>query len=85
MKCDIRNVGRRKKMDLGDMVIVDNPAHPFYGCEGKIVGKRGSRAPNDLWILIYIASKMRSYLVPQSMLRVKGNIGSTSPSPRLHG
>jgi len=85
MKCDIRNVGRRKKMDLGDMVIVDNPGHPFYGCEGKIVGKRGSRAPNDLWILIYIASKMRSYLVPQSMLRVKGNIGSTSPSPRLHG
>jgi hypothetical protein len=85
VKYGIGNVGRRKKMDLGDMVVVDNPRHPFYGCEGKIVGKRGSRAPNDLWILIYIASKMRSYLIPQSMLRVKENIGSTSPSPHLNG
>ena len=85
MKYGIGSLGRRKKMDLGDMVVVDNPGHPFYGCEGKIVGKRGSRAPNDLWILIYIASKMRSYLVPQSMLRVKGDSGSTFPSPRLHG
>ena len=85
MKYGIGSLGRRKKMDLGDMVVVDNPGHPFYGCEGKIVGKRGNRAPNDLWILIYIASKMRSYLVPQSMLRVKGDSGSTFPSPRLHG
>ena len=58
-------------MDIGDMVVVDHPGHPFYGCVGKIVGKRGSRAPDDLWILIYIASKMRDYLVPQSMLRLK--------------
>lgn len=58
-------------MDLGDMVIVNHPGHPFYGCEGKIVGKRGSRAPDDLWILIYIPSKMRDYLIPQSMLRLK--------------
>jgi hypothetical protein len=85
VKYGIGSLRRRKKMDLGDMVVVDNPGHPFYGCEGKIVGKRGSRAPNDLWILIYIASKMRSYLVPQSMLRVKGDSGSTSPFPRLHG
>jgi hypothetical protein len=85
VKYGIGSAGRRKKMDLGDMVVVDNPGHPFYGCEGKIVGKRGNRDPNDLWILIYIASKMRSYLVPQSMLRVKENIGSTFPSPRLNG
>lgn len=82
MKYGIRGTERRKTMDLGDMVVVDNPGHPFYGCEGKIVGKRGNRAPGDLWILIYIASKMRSYLIPQSMLRI---IGSTSPSSRLNG
>jgi hypothetical protein len=58
-------------MDIGDMVVVDHPGHPFYGCVGKIVGKRGSRTPDDLWILIYITSKMRDYLIPQSMLRLK--------------
>lgn len=60
-------------MDLGDMVVVDHPRHPLYGCEGKIIGKRGKRTPDDLWILIYIVSKMRDYLVPQSMLRLIGN------------
>jgi len=49
-------------MELGDMVVVDHPRHPLYGCEGKIIGKRGKRTPDDLWILIYI--------VPQSMLRL---------------
>jgi hypothetical protein len=63
----------KKKMDLGDMVVVDHPRHPLYGCEGKIIGKRGKRTPDDLWILIYIVSKMRDYLVPQSMLRLLGN------------
>ena len=56
-------------MELGDMVVVDNPRHHLFGCEGKIIGKRGKRSPDDLWILIYIVSKMRDYLVPQSMLR----------------
>ena len=60
-------------MDLGDMVVVDHPRHPLYGCEGKIIGKRGKRTPDDFWILIYIVSKMRDYLVPQSMLRLIGN------------
>jgi len=57
-------------MDIGDIVVIDHPKHPFYGCVGKVVGKRGYRAPDDLWILIYVASKMRDYLVPQSMLRL---------------
>ncbi len=61
------------KMELGDMVIVDYPRHPLYGCEGKIIGKRGKRNPDDIWILIYIVSKMRDYLVPQSMLRLMKN------------
>jgi hypothetical protein len=57
-------------MELGDMVVVDHPRHPLYGCEGKIIGKRGKRTSDDLWILIYIVSKMRDFLVPQSMLRL---------------
>ena len=60
-------------MELGDFVVVDHPRHPLYGCEGKIIGKRGNRTPDDLWILIYIGSKMRDYLVPQSMLRLIRN------------
>jgi len=60
-------------MDLGDFVIVDHPRHPLYGCEGKIIGKRGKRTPDDFWILIYVGSKMRDYLVPESMLRLAGN------------
>jgi len=58
-------------MELGDMVIIDDPRHPLYGCVGKIVGKRGKRKEHDMWLLIYVASKMRDYLVPQSMLRLE--------------
>lgn len=57
-------------MDLGDTVVIDHPRHPFHGCVGKIIGKRGNRTPDDLWILVYVASKMRDYLIPQSMLRL---------------
>jgi len=57
-------------MDLGDIVVIDHPRHPFHGCIGKIIGKRGSRTADDMWILVYIASKMRDYLIPESMLRV---------------
>jgi hypothetical protein len=58
-------------MELGDMVVIDHPKHPFNGFVGKIVGRRGNRTPDDLWILVYIVSKMRDYLVPQSMLRLE--------------
>ena len=58
-------------MDLGDMVVIDHPRHPFNGCVGKIIGKRGNRTPDDPWILLYVVSKMRDYLVPQSILRLK--------------
>jgi hypothetical protein len=60
-----------KKMDLGDMVVIDHPRHPFNGCVGKIIGKRGNRTPDDPWILLYIVSQMRDYLVPQSILRLE--------------
>ena len=55
-------------MELGDIVVIDHPRHPFNGCMGRVVGRRGNRTLDDLWILIYIASKMRSYLVPESIL-----------------
>ena len=58
-------------MELGDVVIVDHPRHPLKGCIGKVVGRRGKRAPDDFWMLVYIASKMRDYLIPQSMLHVE--------------
>jgi len=58
-------------MDLGDIVVVDHPGHPFYGCVGKIIGRRGNRTPDDTWMLVYIGSKMRDYLIPQSILRLK--------------
>jgi hypothetical protein len=55
-------------MELGTIVRVDHPRHPFNGCVGKVVGRRGNRTPDDMWILIYFADKMRSYLVPESIL-----------------
>jgi hypothetical protein len=60
--------GGDKMMELGTIVMVDHPRHPFNGCVGKVVGRRGNRTPDDMWILIYFASKMRSYLVPESIL-----------------
>jgi hypothetical protein len=60
--------GGERMMELGDIVMVDHPRHPFNGCVGKVVGRRGNRTPDDMWILIYFASKMRSYLVPESIL-----------------
>ena len=56
-------------MELGDMVVVDHPRHPFYGLVGKVIGRRGNRTPDDLWMLIFFSSKMRSYLIPESILR----------------
>ena len=72
---DAERYEEKRNMELGDMVVVDHPRHPLYGCEGKIIGKRGKRTPDDLWILIYITSKMRDYVVPQSMLRPIRNEG----------
>ncbi len=56
-------------MELGDLVLVSDPRHPLCGCVGKIVGRRGLMAPGDPWMLVYVPSRMRSYLIPQSMLK----------------
>jgi len=34
-------------MDLGDIVMVDNPRHPFHGRTGKIIGRRGLYGEDD--------------------------------------
>jgi hypothetical protein len=58
-------------MDLGDHVLVNDPRHPLNGLQGKIVGRRGLRVPDDLWLLVYVPSRMRSFLIPQSMLTME--------------
>ncbi len=58
-------------MDLGDLVLVNDPRHPLNGLQGKIVGRRGLRVPDDLWMLVYVPSRMRSFLIPQSMLKME--------------
>ena len=57
-------------MDLGDIVAIERRDHPYWGWKGKIVGRRGNRAPGDPWFLVYVMSRGRSYLIPQSMLAV---------------
>ena len=57
-------------MDLGDLVIIDNPGHSHYGKRGKIVGRRGNKAPGDPWFLVYVIMRGRSYLLPGSMLKM---------------
>ncbi|MDQ1278353.1 MAG: hypothetical protein QG555_1396 [Thermodesulfobacteriota bacterium] len=61
-------------MELGDIVIVDHPRHPFYGRTGKIIGRRGEHAAGDPWFLIYVPTHMRSFLVPQSMLCLEKDV-----------
>jgi hypothetical protein len=56
------------EMDLGDLVLINHPRHPLCGCVGKIIGKRGERTPGDIWMLVYVPSRMRSYLIPESVL-----------------
>lgn len=62
-------------MELGDMVVVSKSGHPFYGLTGKIVGRRGNHTPGDPMMLVYIRSRSRSFLIPESMLQIKENIG----------
>jgi len=57
-------------MDLGDIVVVERERHPHCGLTGKIVGRRGNRAPGDPWYLVYFMSRGRSYLVPGSTLKL---------------
>lgn len=55
-------------MEYGDMVIINEPRHPFYNYIGKIVGRRGKRNPDDILMLVLINN--RSYIIPESMLEI---------------
>ena len=57
-------------MNIGDLVIIDNPKHSYHGKRGKIVGVRGNRTPVDPWFLVYVIMRGRSFLVPKSMLKI---------------
>jgi len=68
------------EMDVGDLVLVSHPQHPLCGCVGKIIGKRGERAPGDVWMLVYVPSRMRSYLIPESVMMVDEKSDSSAGS-----
>jgi hypothetical protein len=57
-------------MNIGDLVIIDNPKHSYHGKRGKIVGVRGNRTPVDPWFLVYVIMRGRSFLVPKSMMKI---------------
>jgi len=58
-------------MNLGDFVVVTHPQHPMKGARGKIVGRRGEYRPDDPWFLVYLPSRMRSFLIPGSALAIE--------------
>ncbi len=58
-------------MELGDFVLVTHPGHPMKGARRKIVGRRGEYRADDPWFLVYLPSRMRSYLIPGSALAVE--------------
>ncbi|HPC73753.1 MAG TPA: hypothetical protein P5551_08810 [Syntrophales bacterium] len=60
-------------MELGTFVVVDHRGHPLNHLVGKIVGKRGDYAPGDPWCLVFVINRGRSYLIPESMLKEKGD------------
>jgi hypothetical protein len=56
-------------MQIGDRLVVCDPKHPFYEFTGTLIGFRGKRTPDDVWLLILIDNRGRSYLIPQSMVK----------------
>ncbi len=58
-------------LELGDKVIVFEPRHPFYRFTGEVIGRRGVKPPDDTWMLILINNRRRTYLIPESMLKLE--------------
>jgi hypothetical protein len=56
-------------MEIGTRVVVCESKHPLFNFKGSIVGRRGPKGPDDMWLLIYIDNRGRSYLIPKSMVR----------------
>lgn len=56
-------------MDIGDRVVICEPRHPLFNFKGSVVGRRGPKGPDDIWLLVYVADRGRSFLIPKSMVR----------------
>jgi len=56
-------------MQIGDRVVICDPKHPLNNYEGKLIGFRGKKPPDDAWLLIFINDRGRSHLIPQSMVK----------------
>lgn len=57
-------------MEIGDRMVICDPKHPLYHFEGTLIGFRGKKPPDDVWLLIFVDNRGRSYLIPQSMVKV---------------
>lgn len=58
-------------MELGEMVVVEQPGHPYNRRTGKVIGRRGEYAPGDPWLMVLVDIERRCFLFPQSMLRLQ--------------
>lgn len=56
-------------MEIGRRVVICECKHPLYNFKGSVIGRRGPKGPDDIWLLIYIDNRGRSYLIPRSMVR----------------
>ncbi|MCR4399582.1 MAG: hypothetical protein QHH05_05915 [Syntrophomonadaceae bacterium] len=66
-------------MEIGNLVTIVGSGHPLQGMRGKVIGRRGQRGPDDTWILVFVDQRMRSYLIPESMLRKDEDEGVLQP------
>ena len=57
-------------MEIGDRVVICESRHPLYNFKGSVVGRRGPKGPDDIWLLVYVDNRGRSYLIPRSMVRI---------------
>ncbi len=57
-------------MDIGDRVVICESRHPLYNFKGSVVGRRGPKGPDDIWLLVYVDDRGRSFLIPKSMVRI---------------
>lgn len=57
-------------MKIGDRVVISEPRHPLFNFKGSLIGFRGEKSPGDVWLLILVDIRNRSYLIPRSMVKI---------------
>ena len=76
-------------MQIGDRVVICEAKHPFHDFAGTLIGFRGKKPPDDMWLLILIDNRGRSYLIPQSMVKAlsteSGGFNKVDPSSDYGG